>query len=136
MTDSRAAVAGGCPERPVLFYDGGCPLCRREIAHYRRLDRAGRVDWVDLYAQPDLAERYGVSWHTAMQRIHLLEIDGRLVTGAHAFAALWRRLPGYHWLARLVSLPGVLPLLDRGYASFARWRWRRRKACDAECRND
>lgn len=135
MADANA-VAGCSRARPVLFYDGGCPLCRREIAHYRRLDRAGRVDWVDLYAQPDLAERYGVSWGAAMQRIHLLEPDGRVVTGAHAFAALWRRLPGYRWLARLVSLPGALALLDRGYAIFARWRWHRRTACDAACRND
>ena len=39
-------------------------------------------------------------------------------------------------LARLVSLPSALPLLDRGYAIFARWRWQRRKACDAACSND
>jgi predicted DCC family thiol-disulfide oxidoreductase YuxK len=123
-------------DRPVLFYDGGCPLCRKEIAHYRRLDRAGRVEWVDLYAEPHQAQRYGVSWRSAMQRIHLLETDGRLVTGAPAFAALWRRLPGYRWLARLVSLSGALPVLDRCYAIFARWRWRRRKACDASCSSD
>jgi predicted DCC family thiol-disulfide oxidoreductase YuxK len=119
-----------------LFYDGGCPLCRKEIAHYRRLDRAGRVDWVDLYAEPHQAQRYGVSWRSAMQRIHLLETDGRVVTGAPAFAALWRRLPGYRWLARLVSLSGALPVLDRCYGIFARWRWRRRKACDASCDSD
>ena len=123
-------------DRPVLFYDGACPLCRKEIAHYRRLDRAGRVEWVDLYAEPHQAQRYGVSWRSAMQRIHLLETDGRLVTGAAAFAALWRRLPGYRWLARLVSLSGALPVLDRCYAIFARWRWRRRKACDASCSSD
>jgi len=86
------------------------PLCRREIVHYRRLDRAGRVDWVDLYAEPDLAERYGVSWGVAMQRIHLLQTNGRVVTGAHALAALWRRL--------------------------ARYRWHRRGACDAACNAD
>jgi predicted DCC family thiol-disulfide oxidoreductase YuxK len=120
-------------DRPVLFYDGGCSLCRREIAHYRRLDRAGRVEWVDLYAEPDQAQRYGLSWHTAMQRIHLLETDGRLVTGARAFAALWRRLPGYRWLARLVSLPGVLLLLEPAYAAFARRRWSRRCTGDGLC---
>ncbi len=135
MTEATAADALR-RERPVLFYDGGCPLCRREIAHYRRLDRAGRVDWVDLHAEPDLAERYGVRWRAAMQRIHLLETNGRMVTGAYAFAALWRRLPGYRWLARLLSLPGALPVLDRGYTIFARWRWHRRRACDAACNTD
>mgnify|MGYP000446977673 CR=1 FL=1 len=36
--------------RPLVFYDGSCPLCRREIAHYRRQDRAGALGWVDDYA--------------------------------------------------------------------------------------
>ena len=31
------------PFRPMVFYDGGCPLCRREIAHYRRIDSAERL---------------------------------------------------------------------------------------------
>jgi predicted DCC family thiol-disulfide oxidoreductase YuxK len=31
-------------DRPVVFYVGGCPLCRREISHYRRLDRRGAVE--------------------------------------------------------------------------------------------
>lgn len=34
--------------RPVAFYDGGCGLCRREIAHYRAIDRDNRIEWVDI----------------------------------------------------------------------------------------
>jgi predicted DCC family thiol-disulfide oxidoreductase YuxK len=133
VADQHAASEVGAERRPVLFYDGGCPLCRREIAHYRRLDAGERVVWVDLHADPEQAQRYGLSWRAAMQRIHLLESDGRLVTGAAAFAALWRRLPYYRRLAGLVRLPGVLPLLDRVYGIFARWRWRRREACEGSC---
>ena len=32
-----------------MFYDGGCPLCSREVAHYRRLDRRNNVSWVDIH---------------------------------------------------------------------------------------
>jgi len=30
--------------KPVTaLFDGGRPVCRREVAHYRRLDHAGRI---------------------------------------------------------------------------------------------
>ena len=117
--------------RPILFYDGGCPLCRREIDHYRRLDRVGRVQWLDIAAEPDATAAFGLSWEAAMHRMHILEIDGRFVSGAYAFAVLLQRLPYYRALAALVSIPGVLWLLDKGYKRFARRRWQSR--CDNAC---
>lgn len=51
------------PSLPVVFFDGGCPLCVREISHYKRLDRDGAVSWVDLEGEGDdfsaLEDRYG-----------------------------------------------------------------------------
>lgn len=123
-------TANAC-DRPIVFFDGGCPLCRREITHYQGLDTAALIEWVDIHAQPAALQPYNLSPATAMQRMHLRETDGRVVTGAYAFAALWRRLPYYRWLAALASVPGVLPLLDRLYSVFARWRWKRR--CGEVC---
>ncbi len=37
------------PTRLMVYYDGQCPVCRREIALYRRLDTAGAVAWRDLH---------------------------------------------------------------------------------------
>jgi predicted DCC family thiol-disulfide oxidoreductase YuxK len=34
--------------RLTVFHDGACPLCRREIALMRRLDRRGRIEFVDV----------------------------------------------------------------------------------------
>ena len=48
-------------ERPIMFYDGECPLCRREVAHYRRLDRERRIDWSDITREPERLEKYGIS---------------------------------------------------------------------------
>lgn len=119
------------PRRPIVFYDGACPLCRREIAHYRRLDRQQRLAWLDIAAEPQCLQPYGIAWEAAMQRLHVLGTDWRLYTGARAFAEIWQHLPGYRWLARVVNLPGVLALLEPAYAWFARRRWRRR--CGGQC---
>lgn len=114
--------------RATMYYDGGCPLCRREVGHYRRLDRAGRVRFVDITQERDELEAQGVSHAQAMARLHGLDAQGRLVSGAHAFAAVWDALPYYRWLARLLRGLRLLPLLDLAYTRFARWRFGRRCA--------
>ncbi len=116
---------------PVVLFDGGCPLCRREIEHYQRVDGAGRLRWIDIHAQPDAVQAFGLNWQDSMQRLHLVEADGRLRVGVAAFVAIWQRLPRYRALAWLVSLPGVHWMAEKAYRGFAVWRWRRR--CDEMC---
>jgi hypothetical protein len=77
-------------ERTTVFFDGGCPMCRREIAHYQRLDGAGRIRWLDIHREPDVVAEVGVSWETAMQRLHVRSGTGELHTGVPAFVAIWR----------------------------------------------
>jgi predicted DCC family thiol-disulfide oxidoreductase YuxK len=118
--------------RPTMFYDGSCPLCRREVAHYRRLDSEGRVRWLDLSRDPSELQALGVSLSEGMARLHVRDRSGRLVSGAWAFAAVWDELPYYRWLGRLVRTLRLLPLLDLAYRRFADrfadWRFRRRCA--------
>jgi predicted DCC family thiol-disulfide oxidoreductase YuxK len=123
---------------PVVLYDGSCPLCAREIAHYRRLRGAQRIDWVDIAREPDLEGRYGVRPADAMARFHVRDGQGRWLTGAFAFAELWSHLPGYRLAGSALRALRLLSLLDRAYTPFARWRLSRRcddGACGVQGRN-
>lgn len=110
----------------VVFYDGGCPLCSREISHYRRLDRDKAVEWLDLHQSGDRLSQAGIDFGAAMARLHVIEPQWGLVSGVHGFVAIWRRLPYYRHLARLVEGLRLTGPLDRVYDRFARWRLRRR----------
>jgi predicted DCC family thiol-disulfide oxidoreductase YuxK len=105
----------------TVYYDGACPLCRIEIAHYRGQAGAERVRFVDLAAAgADAALGPDLDLPAAKARFHVRETDGRLVSGAAAFARLWRRMPGWRWLARLVEWrilgrQPVLPLAEAAY---------------------
>lgn len=116
---------------PVVLFDGACPLCSREIAHYRRLRGADQVEWVDVSTTPNLFWLYGIDRHTAMRRFHVRTPDGEWVVGAAAFVELWSHLRGYWLLARAVQALRMLPLLDRAYVRFADWRLKRRE-CDGD----
>jgi predicted DCC family thiol-disulfide oxidoreductase YuxK len=111
----------------TVYYDGACPLCSREIAHYRQARGAGRLDFVDVARCAPAALPPGLTRGAALARMHVRLDDDSIVSGAAAFAALWRQLPGYAWAGRIASLPVILPLLEAGYRVFIRVRrlWRR-----------
>ena len=120
--------------RPIVFFDGACPLCRREIAHYKRLSGADCLNWIDITQSRALMFNYDLDPETAMARFHVLDASGHWQTGAWGFAELWSHLPGYRWFASALRTLHLLPLLDRGYTMFARWRLRHRcsdRACNS-----
>ncbi len=114
------------PDKTTVFYDGGCPLCRREIDHYRRIDPTGRIRWLDVTHEHEALFEYDLSVDTAMARLHVMDRDGVWHTGAYGFAAMWEELPRYRWLARLLRRTRLLPALEIIYRPFARWRLKRR----------
>jgi predicted DCC family thiol-disulfide oxidoreductase YuxK len=117
--------------RPTVFFDGGCPLCRREIAHYQKIDRQQRLHWLDISPEATDLSAYGLSRAQAMAVFHVQDARGQMHTGAAAFVRLWDELPRWRRLAQLVRILHLLPLLNAVYHRFARRRWRRRCAASA-----
>ena len=114
--------------RPIypltVFYDGGCPVCAREMACYRRRVCDGRLSFIDI-SQPDFDPTlYGRSRQEFMAQMHVMDTNGRFFVGVEAFRALWRGMPGvvYPFLATLAGLPGIHLLARVGYHWFARLR--------------
>ncbi len=116
--------------KPVVFYDGLCPLCSREIAHYRRLRGSDTMHWIDIAQDETSLAEYGLRREAAMARFHVLDVARHWQTGAWGFAELWSHLPAYRWLARALRALRLLPVLDWVYAGFARWRIRR--SCNSQ----
>jgi predicted DCC family thiol-disulfide oxidoreductase YuxK len=102
----------------TVWFDGGCPLCRREIALMRRLDRRGRLRFVDA-ASPEVT--CPTDRAALLARFHAEE-DGRLYDGAAAFAAMWRAIPMLRPLGLLARNRLVLGMLEAGYRRFLRVR--------------
>jgi len=109
-------------KRPIVFYDGVCPLCSKEIRHYKNLCGSDKLDWLDINDSQHKLVSYGISYETAMARFHVLDGSGQWQTGAWGFVELWSHLRGYRWLAKLISLTSTQALLDKIYTIFARKR--------------
>lgn len=106
--------------RPALtiWYDGGCPLCLREIALMQRLDRRQRIQFVDLTDNaPCPLDRT-----LMLKRFHATLADGTTLSGAAAFAAMWREIPILRPIGLLAKNPHMLWLLERAYRFFLKIR--------------
>lgn len=84
----------------------------------RRLDRRGAIAFIDLHQSQATCP---IDRAAALQRFHAEE-DGRLVSGAAAFAAMWRAIPLLRPLGLAARHPRVLRLLERLYRAFLKVR--------------
>lgn len=102
-----------------VFFDGACPLCRKEINMIRRLDRRHRILFTDI-AEPEFdIEIYGKTMNQLMEGIHARLPDGTWVTGVEVFRRLYSAI-GFGWLVVPTRLPGVSHFLDLAYHVFAK----------------
>jgi predicted DCC family thiol-disulfide oxidoreductase YuxK len=106
-------------DKLTIWFDGSCPLCRREIALMRRLDRRGAIRFIDAAGAGEADCPVGKA--ELLARFHARE-NGRLLSGADAFAAMWRAIPLLRPLGLLARIPPVLALLERAYRLFLRFR--------------
>lgn len=102
----------------TVWYDGGCPLCTREIALMRQLDRRRRIDFVDLSGSDGACP---LDRAAMLERLHAREGD-RMLSGAAAFAAMWRAIPVLRPLGLLARNELALRALDALYVRFLRVR--------------
>lgn len=104
------------PPRLTVYFDGSCPLCRREIALYRRLPQAQSLLWVDVSEGQALGEN--LSCTAAMARFHVRDPQGRLYSGAAAFSLMWRAFPSWRWLGWCSAWPPMSWLFELFYRAF------------------
>lgn len=103
----------------VVWYDGACPLCKREIGLMKFLDRKGVITFLDVSDQTVL--ECPIDRSTLLERFHVAEGD-RLLSGAAAFAAMWRAIPILKPLGFAAKNAFVLRLLETMYVYFLRFR--------------
>ena len=103
----------------LVWFDGDCPLCQREIALMRRLDRRRIIQFTDVSRGG--ATDCPIDQAMLLARFHARE-DGRVLSGAAAFAAMWRAIPVLRPFGLMARNRFVLAMLERAYVAFLRIR--------------
>ena len=111
----------------TILFDGGCPLCRREVTFLERRDRRLHDDqttlaFVDI-DRPDYdpIAHQGITYRQAMGRIHGVEANGTVLQDLAVFRRAYE-LVGLGWLYAPTRWPVLGPLAEVAYALWARLR--------------
>src|SRR5438874_13010576 len=123
FTDRKARQA-----RAWLFFDAECGFCTR-IARWLAPILARRGVGAAALQDPRVGALLGMARRELFKELRFLLSDGTSFGGARAVIAVAREI----WWARpcgwLAALPGMMPLLDRGY----RWIAARRGCVSQSC---
>ena len=112
MSDDRAADL-------TLLFDGGCPLCLREVGFLRRRDQAQRIAFVDIDSSEYVPQKYAdISYRNAMGRIHAITADGTILQNVEVFREAYR-LIGLGWIYAPTRWPLISTLVDQIYSLWA-----------------
>lgn len=111
----------------VLYYDGSCPLCRREMSQLLKL-KSEALALQDIHQMPaacDSPDQNGLPEKAALLKsLHLRKGD-QWIVGLDANIAAWQYTRiGLLW--RWLSLPGVKPIANWCYQLWASRRFAKR----------
>ena len=117
------------PNPHIVFYDDQCPLCNAEIEHYKKIKPRHAIEWLGIEAAHEKIRQYGLNKTDVLKRLHAIDSQGRVVSGAAAFVLIWNSLEYYRLLGFIVTRLRLIPVLDFFYGYFTRWRLRKNKTC-------
>ena len=117
-------------ESVEVFYDGDCPLCKREIGFLQRRDRQGRIRFTDIANPAFRPAEFGMTADDFISEIKGRLPDGTWISGVEVFRRLYTAI-GWGPLMTLTRLPVVRQILDVGYRLFAKNRLRLTGRCSA-----
>ena len=96
-----------------VYFNNSCKICKAEIDLYKK-EKIEEIDWVDI-TNNELAEKEtSKNSKELLRRLHVIE-DKKVIEGAEAFLALWKKMPKYKFLYKFFKLPIIFSMFSFGY---------------------
>ncbi len=124
----------------IFLYDGGCPLCLREIDFLKSKDELNKIDFVDINDvnyNPILFKN--ITYSEAMSNLHGILENGNIIKGLDVLAYSYE-LIGLGWIYYPLKNEFLSPILRLIYKYWAKYRLKItgrsniEKLCTSECK--
>ena len=100
-----------------VYFNNSCKICKAEIDLYKK-ENINEIDWVDI-TDNELAEKEtSKDSKQLLRRLHVKDGE-KVLGGAKAFLALWKKMPKYKFLYYFLRLPIIFSLFSFGYEIIA-----------------
>ena len=106
----------------TIFFDGGCPLCKREVDFLQSKNEKGALRFIDINTSNFSSDlKYGITYKQAMDRIHAMKSDGSVIKDIKVFQEAYS-LIGLGWIYSPTKLPILDKFIEFIYGHWAKYR--------------
>ena len=114
----------------IVYFDGKCGLCSKEISYYQKIAPKGVFEWQDIAHDASALKPLNISQADALRLLHAKDKKGEMHIGVDAFILIWNELSiGWRFLSVLAGLAIIRPILGWVYRRFASYRFARLEHC-------
>ena len=106
----------------TIFFDGGCPLCKREVDFLQSRNQKGYLSFIDINTSDFYLDlKYGITYKEAMERIHALKSDGSVIKDIKVFQEAYD-LIDLGWIYAPTKIPIFDKFIEFIYLIWAKYR--------------
>ena len=96
-----------------VYFNNSCKICKAEIDLYKK-EKIQEIDWVDITNNKQATEETSKNSKELLRRLHVKEGE-KILQGAEAFLAVWKKIPKYKFLYNFFKLPIIFNLFSLLY---------------------
>jgi predicted DCC family thiol-disulfide oxidoreductase YuxK len=104
----------------IIYYDGQCPLCSKEMSHLKQYDKESAIDLVDIHQKNFQSLHPDISFNKAMKILHG-KYKGKQLLGLEVTHRAWTLVGKGFWVAPL-NWPIIKQLSHGVYLGLAKYR--------------
>ena len=96
-----------------VYFNNSCKICKAEIDLYKK-EKIQEIDWADITDNSLASEETSKNSKELLRRLHVKDGE-KVLEGADAFLALWKKTPKYKFLYNFFKLPVIFSLFSIVY---------------------
>tara|TARA_Y100000591_G_scaffold176435_1_gene152376 strand:- start:248 stop:595 length:348 start_codon:yes stop_codon:yes gene_type:complete len=100
-----------------VYFNNSCKICKAEIDLYKK-EKIQEIIWIDITDNTVAAHETSKTSKELLRRIHVKDGE-KILEGAEAFLALWKKMPKYKFLYNFFKLPIIFSLFSYFYEMIA-----------------
>ena len=93
-----------------VYFNNSCKICKTEIDLYKK-ENIQEIDWIDITNNNTAEFETSRSKKQLLRRLHVKNGD-KVIQGAEAFLIVWKKIPKYRFLYKILKLPIIFNLFS------------------------
>ena len=111
-------------KKVLVFFDGNCTICSKEINFYKKKDFGKKIFWVDINKNRSLLQKYEISFNDSLLYLHVINKDGITEIGVEGFITIWKELEKFKFLIFFLNFKPIKRIISTLYKYWAQKRFK------------